>query len=178
MMAKGYVATSLDEICQSAGVTKGSFFHYFKNKEALGQVLVARFSERQGDRFREAIAGVQDPLERVYAMLDMVVEAARSPEMKGCLVGTFAQELWETHPTLREACRCSFDAVSAAVAQDLIDAKARYAADAPFDAASLGACFVSLAQGSMLLFKTNADGEAFANNMIHFRDYLKSLYGT
>ena len=29
MLDKGYVATSVDAICEKAGVTKGSFFYYF-----------------------------------------------------------------------------------------------------------------------------------------------------
>src|SRR3546814_5382229 len=32
---KGYAATSVDEICVAAGVTKGAFFHPFVSKEAL-----------------------------------------------------------------------------------------------------------------------------------------------
>jgi TetR/AcrR family transcriptional repressor of nem operon len=33
---KGYSATSVDELCAAAGVTKGAFFHYFKSKDELG----------------------------------------------------------------------------------------------------------------------------------------------
>jgi TetR/AcrR family transcriptional regulator, transcriptional repressor for nem operon len=32
---KGYSATTVDELCENAGVTKGSFFHYFESKEDL-----------------------------------------------------------------------------------------------------------------------------------------------
>ena len=32
---QGYAATSVDEICTSAGVSKGAFFHHFTSKEAL-----------------------------------------------------------------------------------------------------------------------------------------------
>jgi TetR/AcrR family transcriptional repressor of nem operon len=34
--AKGFAATSVDDLCQAAAVTKGSFFHHFKSKEELG----------------------------------------------------------------------------------------------------------------------------------------------
>ena len=33
--AKGYAATTVDDICHAAGVTKGSFFHHIKSKDAL-----------------------------------------------------------------------------------------------------------------------------------------------
>ena len=34
--AQGYSATSVDDLCAAAGVTKGAFFHHFKSKEELG----------------------------------------------------------------------------------------------------------------------------------------------
>lgn len=43
MIEKGYPATSIDEICTAAGVTKGSFFHYFGSKDQLGRELLERY---------------------------------------------------------------------------------------------------------------------------------------
>ncbi len=38
---KGFSATTVDELCSAAGVTKGAFFHHFKSKDELG-VAVGR----------------------------------------------------------------------------------------------------------------------------------------
>ncbi|MBI4490372.1 MAG: TetR/AcrR family transcriptional regulator, partial [Deltaproteobacteria bacterium] len=67
MLAKGFVATTVDEICEAAGVTKGSFFHYFKSKEDLGKSVLDRFCHvrlklMQGSPSQKK----KDPLERVY----------------------------------------------------------------------------------------------------------------
>ena len=36
---KGYAASSVDDLCAAAGVTKGAFFHHFRSKE---EVALAR----------------------------------------------------------------------------------------------------------------------------------------
>ena len=46
---KGYAATTVDDICTAAAVTKGAFFHHFKSKEALG--IAALHLDRDVDLF-------------------------------------------------------------------------------------------------------------------------------
>jgi TetR/AcrR family transcriptional repressor of nem operon len=45
MAAKGFSAVGLNEILVSAGVPKGSFYHYFGSKEAFGEALLAGYFE-------------------------------------------------------------------------------------------------------------------------------------
>lgn len=40
--SRGYAATSVDDICAAAGVTKGAFYHHFKNKDAIYRGLFIR----------------------------------------------------------------------------------------------------------------------------------------
>ncbi len=177
MLTKGYIATSVEEICTAAGVTKGSFFHYFKSKEDLGKVLLEKFSQKQEGAFKEACGAIEDPLERVYCLIHCMIEGAKDPDMKGCLVGTFAQEIYETHPELRQVCQCSFERFIHGISKDLIEAKALHAPEKEFDAEGLGSFFISLAQGSMLLVKATQDRGAMVTSLEHLRAYIQSLYG-
>ena len=64
--AQGYAATTVDDICQTAGVTKGSFFHHFKTKDALALAAVDHFSAITGELFANAsYHDAKDPLDRL-----------------------------------------------------------------------------------------------------------------
>ena len=104
--SKGYSATTVDELCAAAGVTKGAFFHHFKSKDALGVAAADYWSETTGAMF--AAAPYHDhanPLDRVLAYV-----AFRKAMLQGgvpeftCLVGTMVQEAYDTHPAIRAAC--------------------------------------------------------------------------
>ena len=45
----GYGATSIDQILEKTGITKGAFFYHFKSKAELAQALVARYVKRDDD---------------------------------------------------------------------------------------------------------------------------------
>ena len=42
--SKGYTATTVDDVCAAAGLTKGSFFHHFKSKEDLALAAASHFA--------------------------------------------------------------------------------------------------------------------------------------
>ncbi|WP_447974456.1 TetR/AcrR family transcriptional regulator [Nitrospira sp. Kam-Ns4a] len=50
---RGFVATTVDEICETAGLTKGSFFHYFASKEDLARVALDRFVQGKAKLFQQ-----------------------------------------------------------------------------------------------------------------------------
>src|SRR5690348_4223608 len=106
MRARGFNATTVDDICAEAGVTKGGFFHYFKTKEELAKAAVVRFSDFKNEEGEEApYRKLADPLARVYGRLDYLKSSVGGSTRltKGCLIGMFAQEVSFTHPELRSA---------------------------------------------------------------------------
>src|SRR5438445_9036880 len=78
MLAKGFTATSVDEICDTASLTKGSFFHYFESKEHLGRAVVEHFYAWRRQMFEQApFHQIKDPLERVFGRIDFFIDMAR-----------------------------------------------------------------------------------------------------
>src|SRR6266567_2905448 len=97
---KGYSATRIEDICQEAGLTKGSFFHHFSTKEELAIAAADYWSEVTSALF--AVAPYHqpaDPLDRVLAYADFrkLILQGELPEFT-CLVGTMTQEVYGTHP--------------------------------------------------------------------------------
>ena len=71
-LAKGIVATSLEDITQAAGVSKGLFYLYFASKDDLVLALQEQFSRKFAERIRTAAAIPAD----WPAKLDACVQAS------------------------------------------------------------------------------------------------------
>ena len=72
--AKGFHDTKLDEIVSEGGVSKGSIYFHFPNKERLFIALVDQFADLIERRALEAIAGETQGIRRVQAALEAVLE--------------------------------------------------------------------------------------------------------
>ena len=179
MLEKGYTATSVDDVCEAAGLTKGSFFHYFDGKEDLGRVLAQRFYESMRDLHETApFRQKKDPLDRVFGYIDFLVGLSTRPEMiKGCLLGMFSQELSATHPKIRSVCASCFADSAARLAQDLEEAKAKYVPRARWSPKSLAEFLIATVQGAIILAKAKQDPQVMPETLGHSREYLKCLFG-
>src|SRR5262245_14612991 len=179
MLAKGYTATSVDEICAAAGLTKGSFFHYFEGKEHLGRSVAQRFYASMRQLFQSApFHQKKDPLDRVFGRVDFLIELLRNPQgVKGCLLGSFVQELSATHPTIRSVCATCFADGVQNFKQDLDAAKAQHAPRARWSTQSLAEHLTAVVQGAIILAKAKQDPKVMEESLTHFREYLKCVFG-
>jgi TetR/AcrR family transcriptional repressor of nem operon len=178
MLAKGFAATTVDEICETAGFTKGGFFHYFESKEHLGKAVLDRYVSAMFQAVEHAsFLKKRDPLRRVYGYVDFVIQISKDPTVQnGCLLGTFAQELSDTHPEIRSLCAQHFGRWTEAFKRDLDAAKAKYAQRATLDTQGLAEHFIAVLEGSLILAKAKQEPDVIENNLAHFKRYLKSLF--
>jgi len=175
--AKGYSATTVDDICAAAGVTKGGFFHHFESKERLGVAAVERFEAMAAALFAAAPYHADpDPRARVIGYVDL-----RASMLQGdiaqytCLMGTTVQEVYATHPDLRAACDQGMSEHVAELTRDIEAAKQRYAPDAPWSAASVGYFMQSVLQGAFIFTKAKQSPEVAIESLRHLRRYLEML---
>jgi TetR/AcrR family transcriptional repressor of nem operon len=155
---KGYAATTVDEVCEAAGVTKGSFFHHFKGKEDLAIAATAHWNELTGGVFAGApYRSLPDPRDRVLGYIDhrAALLTGELPDFT-CLLGTMVQETFETHPAIREACRHGIELHAGTVAADLAQAKAKYTPQADWNPESIALYTQAVLQGAFVLAKATS----------------------
>ncbi len=73
---RGYQATTMDEIAERAGVSKGMLYIYFKNKEALFSAVFRWFGQMTGVMMQEAISGIDDEETQLLRIADVWTEVA------------------------------------------------------------------------------------------------------
>lgn len=176
--AKGYSATTVDDICAAAGVTKGGFFHHFAGKEQLGIAAAEHFDEMATAIF--AAAGYRafpDPRDRVLGYVDFraAMLAGEIPQYT-CLLGTMVQEVYDTHPELAAACDRGMSNHVRELARDIASAKEKYAPDAPWSPESLGYHMQSVLQGAFIFTKAKHDPAVARESLAHLRRYIESLF--
>ena len=173
---KGYSATTIDDVCATAGLTKGSFFHHFKSKDELALAATAHFAAMADGLFAAApYRTLPDPRERVigYVKFRKSILTGDLPEFT-CLLGTLVQEAYETHPAIREACDKYISAHAALVEQDIAAAKRIYAPKAKWSPASLALFTQAALQGAFILAKAKHGPQIAAECIDHLQRYIET----
>jgi TetR/AcrR family transcriptional repressor of nem operon len=176
---KGFAGTTVDDLCQEAGVTKGAFFHHFESKEALG-VAAARFWAESTSAFFEAAPyhGHEDPLDRVLAYIDFrrSIIGGEVSEWT-CLAGTMAQEVHGRHRSILDVCADSIFGHAATLVPDIRAAMAARGIEGDWTAEGLARHTQAVLQGAFILAKASG-GEAVALESVdHLRRYVDLLFG-
>lgn len=176
---QGFSATSVDQLCQKAGVTKGAFFHHFASKEALGAAAADYWTEMSSNLFMEADYNRHDdPLDRYLGYLDFREEIATGEVAEfTCYAGTSLQECYGSSDAIRDAAYQSIAGHSARLADDLDQAIAEYGAPDGVTGLSLGLYTQAVLQGAFILAKGQGDAAPVHDAIAHLRRYILMLFG-
>lgn len=94
VLAKGFDATSIDEIVASAEITKSGFFYHFRDKNALARALIERHIEVEDELFDDLLGRARqlsdDPLQAALIGLKLLAELIEDMPggHPGCVVAT------------------------------------------------------------------------------------------
>lgn len=149
--AKGYTATSIDEIVKACGITKGGLYHHFGSKEELALAAMEEVHLYFKEHIFCLIDNARSPAAAELAAFNRDIEKFFRSHPDGCLIANLSLETGISHALFSQRIRRFFD-----------DWRACYAAvfsvlrKAP-DATKLAEDALATVQGCILMYRVNGD---------------------
>lgn len=186
MMSKGYNATTVEEICKLANVTKGAFFYYFKSKEEIGIATLNAYWANRQHQFMSAdwFEGAQ-PLQQIESFLGVVAEVfTHDPYGYACLAGSFTQELANTNPMFQGLVADLFGKWAEQIkpvlqaAKEATEATKEGAKDqTQIDVDLLADHIIVVIEGALILAQARQDPAVIAQQLNMLNAHLKQVFG-
>lgn len=107
--AKGYSATSIDEIVKACGITKGSLYYHFRSKEELALAAMDQVHRHFVDHVFHLITAVETPGVDELAAFDQAVETFFLGHPDGCLLANLSLEIGASSELFKARIRRFFD---------------------------------------------------------------------
>jgi len=182
VLAKGFAATSIEEIIAAVGITKSGFFYHFKDKGELAKGLLLRYLEQDkavlDELFRRGDELNEDPLHGFLVGLKMFAEMlANLPQAHpGCLAASYAyqeqlfnREIRELNTqgvlSWRKRFRERFDAIAAC-----------YPPRQEVDLDALSDMAAALVEGGLVLGLLLKDTAILPKQVLLYRDFVRLIF--
>ncbi|WP_433265075.1 TetR/AcrR family transcriptional regulator [Actinosynnema sp. CS-041913] len=162
MRGRGYSAIGVAEICERAGVRKGSFYHFFDSKQTLTVEALHAAWAAESTVWRKILGAAEHPFDRLERLLRSQAEAQYRAKrevgaVRGCLYGNLTLELGNRDEAVAACLKAIFDEQVDLVHQVLVDAQAE--GDLPVERATRPHARAVLAhlEGMVLFAKLDND---------------------
>jgi AcrR family transcriptional regulator len=182
VLAKGFGATSIDELIAAVGISKSGFFYHFKDKTELAKALLSRYIEQDERIYDEVFSRAdhldEDPLHSFLIGLKLLAEVlADLPNgHPGCMVASvcyheqlFDREVRELNARALLGWRERFEARLqriAAVYPPRLDVKLGDLAD----------MLSAVADGAIILARVTRDSQALPRQIMLYRDFVRLVF--
>lgn len=172
---KGYHSTSIADILRKAGANSGSLYHFFPAKQDLLTAVLDTYVEGIYPMLLDpAWDGVDDPIERIFALLARYRELLVETEcFFGCPIGNLALEMHEPDPAVREKLAANFSAWTRAIEQCLDGSADRLPAEV--DRQALAQFVLTTMEGGVMQARTHRSLAPFDASVGQLRNYFRCL---
>ncbi len=162
---RGYTAVSVADICDAAGLKKGSFYHFYASKLDLVLEAIDEYAKGYAELARQGMReGMTAPMQlrAMFAALQGSVaqRCAQDGRARGCPIGNLGLEMADREEAIRTRIAAIFDQLRAAF--ETIIRRGVAAGEMPrVDPAAAAESLMATIQGAMLLTKTANDPRVF-----------------
>ncbi len=182
ILAKGFDATSIDEIVAAAELTKGGFFYHFPDKNALARALIERHIETEDRIFDDLFARARDlsddPLQVMLIMLRLLAELLGDMPNghPGCIVATAAYQDRLFDAEVRQINRRAVLGWRARFRNALDEIIERYPPREAVDLDDLADMVNAVVEGGIVMSKALGEPHATVGQVLLLRTFIKLLF--
>jgi TetR/AcrR family transcriptional regulator, transcriptional repressor for nem operon len=182
VLAKGFDATSIEEIAAAVDISRAGFFYHFPDKSALALALVERHARIEENLMTDLMARAHelsdDPLQRLLIMVKLYAEVfARIPQgYPGSLVASAAYQDRMFAANVKQATRRAVLSWRERLKALLEEVAAAYPPREPVDLTALADFMSTVVEGGSVLGRTLDDPDLLAGQVMLMRQYLKLLF--
>ncbi len=167
MVINGYDGIGLNAILEAAGVPKGSFYYFFKSKEAFAGAVLdayeAHYGHVRASHFEDTRLSPLQRLRRYFAEAGPL-HFAEQP-MGGCLYGVFGQLAPARSPAFRQRLAEVFGRWQAQIQAVLAEAQAAGEVNPQLDPRQAAAFLIEAYEGALIRMKVDGNNDAFERFM-------------
>ncbi|MCA1364162.1 TetR/AcrR family transcriptional regulator [Bradyrhizobium sp. IC3069] len=182
VLAKGFGATSIEEVIAEAGLTKSGFFYHFRDKNALAREMLRRYvdtNDRLFDEiFRRGRELSDDPLQSFLISLKLLAEVmADLPNgHPGCLIASICYQERLFDRDVRDLTAQSVRIWNAHFREILDGIAAIYPPREPVDLDDLAEMISCVVDGAIIMSKTLNDPKRLERQILLFRSCVKLVF--
>lgn len=182
VLAKGFGATSIDEIIAEAGITKSGFFYHFRDKNELARGLLSRYRGRLeqllAEVFGRAAELSDDPLQRLLIGLTLLAEhmAAMPGGHPGCLVATMSYQDQLFNREVRGMVHSIVEDWNAFFRRMVEAIVTAYPSRDPVDPGRIARNITCVIDGGIIMSKSLGDAAVLPEQMLMARNYVRMLF--
>ena len=182
VLAKGFDATSIEEIVAGAEITKSGFFYHFRDKNALAHALIERHIEVEDalfdGLFERAAELSDDPLQRALIGLKLLAELIEDMPggHPGCLVATAAYQDRLFDAQVRQANRKAVLGWRRRFRAMFDDIAQSYAPCEPVELDALADMVSAVIEGGIVMARALEEPSATSQQVMLLRSYVKLLF--
>ncbi|MFL5298063.1 MAG: TetR/AcrR family transcriptional regulator [Phenylobacterium sp.] len=175
---KGFGSTSIADILSRSQANSGSLYHFFPGKQDVLVGVLELYRDGIGEMLLEpAWQGVDDPIERIFALLNRYRAALLESEcVYGCPIGSLALELHEPDPQVRDLLAQNFTNWTAAIGGCLQAAGPRLPRGT--DIQALAEFILTTMEGGVMQARTHREIAYFDRSIGQLRQHLALLEQT
>jgi AcrR family transcriptional regulator len=182
VLAKGFAATSIEELIAAVGITKSGFFYHFRDKGELAKALLERYLEHDrailDELFRRADELNEDPLHGFLVGLKLFAEmmGALPHAHPGCLAASYAYQDQLFNREIRELNAEGILAWRRRFRERFDRIAERYPPRVDVDFEALADMAATLVEGALVLARVLRDPALLPKQVLLYREFVRSIF--